>query len=131
MPKNRNIKNDRLSVKRYAVSLIIGISVFLLCVALFSLITLKSPYPKNNSLLQALISVCAASFTASFSYVIRERKNGLISGLIIGFILMLILFAVFIAFSSLKLNESSLLIIPSCLLPSALTGIITVNIKRK
>lgn len=129
MPKTNNQKNK--SLKRYTVSIIIGLLTFILSVTVFSLLTLRTPFPKDNSLTEALISVAISSFIASFYYVHKERKNGLVTGLLIGFIMLVLMFLIFVSFSAFKLNESSLLLIPACLLPACIAGIVAVNIKRK
>ena len=129
MPK-KNIKSEK-PIKKYILSVLIGLLVFLICVSVFSLLALKTPYPKENTLFQALVSVAVASFASSFFFVIKQRANGLVSGLIIGFILLVLLFLIFITSSSFKLNESSLLLIPACLLPSAIAGIFAVNVKKR
>ena len=128
MPKNN--QNNK-TLKRYIVAILIGLLAFILSVSVFSFLTLRTPFPKDNSMFQALISVAIGSFISAFYLIYKERKNGLVTGLLIGFIMLVILFILFISFSSFKLNESSLLLIPATLLPASIAGIIAVNIKKK
>lgn len=128
MPKNN--QNNKI-LKRYIISIIIGFFAFILSVSVFSFLTLRTPFPKDNSLIQAIASVGIGSFSSAFYFVLKEKKNGLVTGLLIGFIMLVIMFIIFISFSSFKLNESSLLLIPATLLPSSIAGIIAVNIKKK
>ena len=127
MPKNKSI-NPAI---KYLTAVILGITVFITLNFIFALITVNTPYPKGNSLLYAVISIVLSSFISSFIYCFRQRQNGLVSGLIIGFIFTVIMFFVYTVFSSFKLGENSLLIIPAAIFPAAIAGILAVNLKRK
>ena len=129
MPKNKS-KNYNTFVK-YLIAVLIGLICFAAINIILALITVRTPYPKENTLLYALASIIISSFISSFFYCFRERKNGLVSGLIIGAIMCVILFLIYACFSYFNLNDSSLLIIPSCIVPSSSAGIIAVNLKRR
>ncbi len=127
MPKNKN----RNPVIKYLFAVLIGLFLFILITLIFSVLMIKTPYPNNNYLLSALLSIIIPSFVSSFIYCFKERKNGLISGLIIGVILSVVFFLIYTVFSSFNLDYNSLLIIPSSVVPAAIAGIAAVNIKRK
>lgn len=131
MPENIKKNKGNGIIKKYVFSIILGLIILFICLVIFALVNLKTPYPKDNTLFQALVSVAASSFISSFVFVFKERKNGLISGLIIGLIILILSFIIFTVFSSFSLNESSILLIPASLVPAAVSGIIAVNIKRK
>ncbi len=127
MPK----KNEKNPVLKYAAAIIIGIIVYIIITFVFTALIVNTPYPKDNYMLFFIISMSVSSFICSFVFVFRERKNGMISGLIIGVVLSVIMFLFYSVFSSFNLSDSSLLIIPACLLPSAIAGVLAVNIKHK
>ena len=129
MPENR--KRTVNPFIKYLTVCVTGVIVFILINCILAFITVKTPYPKENTLLSALIGIVISSFIPSFIYCFKQRQNGLVSGLIIGIIMCIILFLIYAVISSFNLNESSLLIIPSSIIPSSVAGIIAVNLKHK
>ena len=127
MPKNKY----KSVIIKYLTAVAFGLIIFLLINVVFSFIIVNSPYPKDNSLLYALVSIALSSFISSFFYCFKQKQNGLVSGLIIGAALTILFFIIYSIISSFNLSENSVLIIPSSIFPAAVAGIFAVNLKHK
>lgn len=113
------------------ISTAVGFAIFIFLILLFSYVTTKMKNACDYFVLFALISTTLSSFTAGFVAVKRIRKNGLAMGLCTGFILLIFIILVFVIFADFELSQDALLVIPSALLPSALSGVLAVNIEKR
>jgi len=131
MPKINN-KNDKIiPLKKLAVSASLGLSVFVILLLTAALISSKSAYPKENMAPYLLICSAVSGFFAGLFSTLKERKNGLISGLITGIVLSFTELLLLLVFSAFSVNTGIFLIIPCCIIPAAVSGIIGVNINLR
>ena len=131
MPKSINSGSFKDTAIKIAISSLIGLAVFVFIISVVALIFSHTPYPKENLLPYVLFSSAVSCFFSGFISARKLKKNGLVTGIISGIILTAVFYFIFAVFSSFSLSQSSLLLIPSCILPAAVSGILAVNIKHR
>lgn len=131
MPERKN-KNRKFNiVKPFILSAVAGIIVFFILIVFCSYLNYKSAYPRNNSLFCCYLSTFVSSFISGFICSRKIGRNGLVNGIINGIVLFFIIIFIFSSFSSFSLNDKALLLVPLSIIPSIISAVIAVNLKRK
>jgi putative membrane protein (TIGR04086 family) len=131
MPKNSKSKQSNIQIKGILIPMIIGLSVFFAAVTVFALVVSKTPYTKQNPSAYLLAASAVSGFISGLWSTVKIRSNGLVTGLITGTVLAFAELLIIVAVSLFSVNQSSLLILPCCILPASVAGIIGVNINLK
>ena len=129
MPKKKTNHNNIFI--NTLISVLTGIVMLFILLSIFSVIIINSPYQKDNLLFPVLLCVSVSALISGFVNAYKYKRKGLLTGLINGAVLMMIYILLFTVFSSFRMNNEVLLLIPCCLIPSVLGGIASVNIRRK
>ena len=134
MPKAKN-QNKLSPVAKIIIDILvcvlIGLGVFLILVGIFAYSMLKMQTPSENGIALALIATAVSSFIAAFIAVRKIKNNGLAIGLLTGFVLLIFILLILLAFSGFNMSQQTLLLIPAALLPSAVAGIVAVNLRKR
>ena len=131
MPKSNSQKQLDLTVKKILFPLLTGLTVFMTSVVISALTVSKSAYPKDNPGVYLLVSAVISGLIAGFISTIKTRSNGLVTGLITGSVLAFVELLIIVCISLFSVKQSAFLILPCCIIPSGLSGILGVNLNFK
>ena len=127
--KNPKKKNDKLKsfLKGQAIIFLIYTVIF----SAFSAASVATDTGKENMIYVSLIFLAISAFASGFITGIKERRNGLISGVLSALPITLLLIALSFVFNGFHADFTLLVSVAVSLLLSALGGIVSVNIRLK
>lgn len=107
-----------------------GIAGYVIFLALFSVVILKSNISNDNYFIMVLISSCVSSVVAAVVSSISIQKSKLVTGMLSTIIVTIIQFIILLCFNNIDLSVKVYLMFPINIVIGFLGSIIGTNIKR-
>ena len=124
-----NVKNG--TINHMLKGFIAGLLSFIILIAVFSLVVLKSSIPEKYFFILVLAASAVSSLIGSLAACFKNKSKNLIIGMSVAIILLLTEFIILLCFNNANLSNSVYLMFPSALALGFIGCIIGANIRTK
>lgn len=131
MRKSKNISSSTTFFTTILKGIICGLTVFILILAVSSLIVLDTDIKSSFFFVLILINVGISSFAGASVTAICAKKSRLIISMFTVLILLSIIFLLLLCFNNASLSVRIYLIVPTSILSGFIGGVTGSNIRRK